>query len=96
MSNLLNRLRESVYRVPFLINHDRSLYKVLDRPLQQSLYKYHWSVQDVWDWPRAVDVEWRDLKKESVSGKLEALKRRGKGPLCKNRADDSKGKKKRK
>ncbi len=41
---------------------------------------------EVNEWPRSETQQWTDLKKLGIKTKLEALAKRGKGPLAKRNA----------
>ena len=64
--------------------HLRTAGKVMGKPLQAERIRAHWQVQEIWDWPRASEslAPWRDLKKESIQRKIQALGKRGKGPMA--------------
>lgn len=94
---IINRLQELVFRLPRAVDEKRTLHKIIQQPLAQRKINSHWIVDDVWNWPRVDGVQWRDLKKESITNKLLALKRRGKGPLCRvKEQEDALGSKKKK
>ena len=94
----LTELRADVLGQPALNPDVRTVHTVMQKPLRGEMLMAHWNVPDVWDWPRATGVEWRDLKRESGQEKLQALFARGKGPLARKQQTEepAKGGKKKK
>jgi hypothetical protein len=82
----LKRLRAEVLGQPQTHPQWRSVHTVFQKPLKGEMFMAHWSVPEIWDWPRAAGVEWVDLKKNSIQDKLKSLESRGKGPLMRKKS----------
>jgi hypothetical protein len=63
---------------------NRTVNPILRRPLEADRIKSHWAMPEINEWPRAETIEWTDLKRRGIQVKLEALAKRGKGPLAKS------------
>lgn len=81
----LAQLRAQVYGIPkqALDKSSHSVFPPLMREYRAPRTSAYWNVQEIWEWPRAVGQPWTDLKKQSIRQKLQALLKRGKGPLAK-------------
>lgn len=81
----LRQLRSEIYGIPeeTLEPHSHSVFPVLTKEYRSDFLQSHWSVKEVWEWPKAEGMEWTDLKKESIKARLLHLHKRGKGPLAK-------------
>lgn len=81
----IEELKAQVFAEPLLNPSLRTANEVMWKPLRSRMLNSHWEIKEVWDWPKAVGIEWRNLKKESIKRKLEALAERGKGPLSRQK-----------